>query len=179
MAKQTKVVMAAIEAVRTAKEQDITLSSMAERAGIDRSTLKNAKVLVEFGSIADLFEVTSGKIGLHPIADRIKATLTDEQRKQLKQTSTWNANRRKNLQEGAALWAKLGPALTALVELPKPQDMVEIVKSNTMRENSINQNLDAATKWLEEFAHEWSKIRLQRAQSHPVDTRDSSKASGA
>jgi len=181
IAKQAELAQAAIGGAKQwIEDPDATNEGISKALGIAKTTMSHARMILEYGTAIELVEVTSGKVGLGAAAKTIRARLSPEDVKKVKiRKAGWNNQRRKNLQNESVIWVKLGAALSALTELPSPKDVVPLVKKNYMREVTTNQHIYAASNWMEEFVHEWSRYQSAKSAKNTSDSGGSDAASGA
>lgn len=165
-------------AKRSVTDPTVVLSDEALKIGIARSTLTEVRILVEFGTQADVDAFLGGK-SARVLSEQVKANMKAEDLAKLRaRSAVWTPNRRELLSGDSALWGKFSPALRGLTELPKPPDMVALVKSNRMREQAVDQYLDAAFNWMEEFKSEWIKFRAAKPRGNSSNPGESSPTAG-
>lgn len=175
--KQISRARAVMNAARSSLKEGVPAQKAADDADVSRSSVTAARLILEFGSEDDIASVEFGKVGFRTLALKIHDTLTEEMRASLKRRAgLWTMDRREKLSGEAELWARFSPALRHLTELPKPADIVSVVKSNVMREAVVDQHISAALSWLTEFSNGWTKYKQNRNSS--VDTRTGGDVAG-
>ncbi len=128
--------------------------------GISRSTVTQARILLEYGTASELSSGLSGDVGLRTLADTIKKRLTPEQRKAIRTRNSAPTERyRSKMQANMNMWATFGPALLTLAKLPDVNDLIRTIRSNSTRIKAVDNNIGAASKWMEEFANAWAAIK--------------------
>lgn len=140
----------------------ISLNEAASLMGVARGTVVSAKTVLDHGSEVDLAAVRKGA-GLRPMADKIRASFTQEQRdehdrdKRERQlaNSRNHEDRQRTQQMHAEVWDRLKTALECLTALPLPSDVVVIVNGNPARRRGADDKCAAASKWLSDFARQW------------------------
>ena len=149
------------------KDSGVHATAAAAQFGVSRSSVTQGRTVLEFGTPQDIADVRNGKIGVRTLADRIRKNLPPETKEELRKRvgKTLTANHLVALATDKLLWAKLGPALRTLSELPHPKELISVVKGNNGRKKIINMYLRNATNWIEEFTNEW-----ERSQKSPSDT---------
>lgn len=149
------------------KDSGVHATAAAAQFGVSRSSVTQARTVLEFGSPQDIADARSGKIGVRTLADKIRKDLPPETKGELRKRAgkTLTANHLVALATDKLLWAKLGPALRTFSELPHPKELISVVKGNNGRKRIINLYLHNATNWIEEFTNEW-----KRSQEGASDT---------
>lgn len=178
--KRKEVAMVAIAAAKAVVAGKASITEAALQNNVSRDVVSEAKLILSYGSVEEIKAVETGASSITPIAAKIRRALPAETREAYRKrhvNGIYTEDRRANLHAKAILWAKLGPALRGLTELPLPSDMVKVVKGNGIREGSVNQYLNTATKWLEEFNHEWNKTSIN--EDDTVDAGGSNATSGS
>jgi hypothetical protein len=128
--------------------------------GISRSTVTQARVVLEFGTAAELSQGINAEVGLRTLADTIKKRMTPEQLKSMRSRNSAQSERyRSKVRANADLWGTFGPALLTISRLPDVNDVISIVRSNATRIKAVNANVDAAAKWMEEFSNAWAAFK--------------------
>jgi|SRR5712671_4866435 len=143
------------------KESGLHATAAAAQFGVSRSSVTQARTVLEFGTSQDIEDVRSGKIGVRPLADKIRKKISPEIKEELRKRvgKTLSTNHLVTLATDKALWAKFGPALRTFSELPHPKELIRVVMGNNGRKRVINMHLHNTTKWIEEFTNEWNKSR--------------------
>jgi len=140
----------------------ISLNEAAALMGVARSTVVSAKTVLDHGSEVDIAAARKGA-GLRPMADKIRASFTQEQRdehdrdKRERQAANTrhNEDRQRTQQMHAEVWDRLKTAMECLTALPLPSDVVAIVNGNPARRKGADDKCAAAAKWLSDFARQW------------------------
>ncbi|MCE4223439.1 ParB N-terminal domain-containing protein [Methylobacterium sp. C25] len=147
----------------------VSLSQAAELMGVARDTVVSAKTIIDHGSEIDIASARKGA-GLRPMADKIRASFTPEQRAAREReqaernasSNRANPDRIRTQQMHAEVWEQLRIAMEALTALPLPSDVVGIVKGNAARRRATENKCAAAAKWLSDFAQQWEARDGQR-----------------
>lgn len=173
--------IAALKAAKEAMAENIPITDAAKRHGISRRVTTQARLILEYGTVKDAENIQSGKASIEATASRIRNSLSPEVREEYQKRyangGAYTPARRSQLHEKATLWAKLGPALRGLSEMPRAIDAVALSRELGPRANTVNQYLPTAFKWLEEFNHEWNKASIN--EDDTVDARGSNATSGS
>jgi len=155
-------ILRAITAAELTFKGNTTVDEAAKEFNISRGSVRDARLILNYGSSADIDAAKAGS-GLVPLSKKIRKNLTPSQIEELKRRSgTITDKRRENIQTNAAIWSKFRPMLSGLTQLPSPEDMVKLVASNSSREATVNNHLNAATKWLEEFNNAWTEFHRNK-----------------
>jgi hypothetical protein len=168
--KETAV--AAIAAAKRSIEEKINIATLVKETGISKTTLSLARIIAEFGTPENIEDANSAKIGIRILGTKISKALSPEIKKQLHGRQGFDPmsdEHLKKLQTDAELWSKLKPALNSLVGFPRPQDVVESIRGNHMREMVVNQQLTPALNWLRELEHEWAKYQQAKSGENLTD----------
>ncbi len=170
----------AIEAARRSLKENRTATELADELKVSRSSVTLARLILEYGTAAELDAASNGDIGLRTLGDTIRERLPPDDRERLKhKTSVYTDARRENIKAQAELWAKLNSALKNLSNLPQPIDVIGVVKSNAMRENAVNAQIDIVAKWMEEFANEWTRYQQAKSEGHTSDPGNGNPTAGS
>ena len=81
----------------------------------------------------------------------MRAMLTQQQAQE-QAVAAAQAKAQQQAQMQADIWAKLGGALDALVALPLPADVADIVNKSPNRRRSVDGKLARSLQWLKDFA---------------------------
>lgn len=170
--------IAIMAAARLAVTTKINVTDAALQYGLSRHVVSAARLILEHGSPEDIKGVEESKIGFlataRKVRDLLPPDLVEARKLKYQNGGDMSLKMREELHAKATLWAKLGPAVRSLTELPLPSDMVSVVRASNKREESINLYLATAAKWLEEFTHEWAKY--QEHKNNSSDPRRGNKA---
>lgn len=138
--------------------EEITVEDAADEVGIGRSGPTLARIVLRFGTAADLANVLEGKLSLRTVHDEVKKRMTPEQMADLKvRNNKWTTKRRALEGSESQVWSELSDILKRLGGLPQPEDVINIVRRNNVRKMYVNQQIYAAAKWMEEFLEHWSR----------------------
>lgn len=163
-------VMAAVQ--RTLQTPKKPLTQIAEEAGLTRSIVNQARVVVLYGTKEEIELLSTGTSGLKSIYKKVKAHLTEEQKAELGGRRFAGLRSEKFMtlsDQDAALWGAFGPTLKSLTTLPSPKDMLGVVLRNRGREGSVKAFLTIATEWLMEFEHEWASHQRGKPKKDTSD----------
>ncbi len=128
--------------------------------GISRSTVTQARIVLEYGTAAELSSALGAEVGLRTLADKIKKRMTPDQLNTMRSRNSAQSERyRSKVRANANMWATFGPALLALAKLPDVNDLIRTIRSNSTRIKAVDNNIGAASKWMEEFANAWAAIK--------------------
>jgi hypothetical protein len=149
----------ALEAAELSLKGEGHVTALAKRLNVGRATTTQARIILEFGSEQDIADARSGAKGLRPLADEIRKTFSEETKEKLRKRTggALSPNHKSLLRTDQALWAKLGAALRNLSELPKPKELIHVVRHNGTRILTVRQRLLNAANWIEEFNNEWKR----------------------
>lgn len=131
-----------------------------ELFGVNRCTVKNAKVIWQEGTDEEIETVRSGKAGLHSLYVRIIArTKGKVWRKPSRQKDVLgvgrNPERVQNQKIRAEVWGKLRDALVALTSMPLMEDVVNVARSCD-RTGLVDSRVHKALACLEGFRDAWT-----------------------
>lgn len=139
------------------------VTEIADRELVSRHSILHARTVLEHGTAQELMDVTTGKLGLTIAYRAIRDRMSPEEREKLKKRHAPPSTQAREKYSGeAAIWAKLGPALRGLSELPSPQDVIKVITAHKARETTVTQHLDAASNWMEEFVNAWKGYKSGR-----------------
>lgn len=161
--KQTNLALDAARQVIA--DPTLTTTEVSEKTNVTRHSILSARVLLEYGTQAELDAVVAGKLGLSVVYDTIKERLSPEVREAIKKRHGRNSIKAREKYSGeASIWANLGPALRALSEMPNVQDVLPML-AHTGRVRTVNKHLEAASQWMEEFNRAWNGQQTRSAVS--------------
>jgi len=167
-----------LEAARkTYTDKSKTLTEVAAQFGVSRGIITEARIIVKYGTEREIDLVAEGKVGFTTIAAEIKQRLDPETRRQLKKNAGGvSTTHRDTRQQQADIWSKFAPMLHGVLGLPSPEDMVTVVKANQVRTRIVNENIEIATIWMEEFANAWQKHVNSKSNGSDVNAGRSNEA---
>lgn len=155
----------------TMADKTLTITDAAHRAQLARGTVAHARMILEFGTPEEIALVESGQFGLKRVRDMVRAHMTPEQRAELRsRIGVHTPTRSETTRAEAVLWRKFAPMLQNVNELPSPADLVKIVPRMARRDVTVNNYLDAAIKYLEDFKREWDAYQRSKASGSNPDT---------
>lgn len=147
-----------------------SLIDLGKAYGVAPASLSAARLIFEHGTPEEISKCRSGEWGVRDIAREIRKRLPPEIRAELQgRNGKFTQLRRELLQTDSLVWAKLGPAITVLAEMPSPKDAVVIAKSSGKRKELTLRHLNTALEWLMEFEYEWSKLQLGKPSKDNTD----------
>jgi hypothetical protein len=136
----------------------VPLKVAAKSSGVPRASISCARLVLSQGTDNEIKGVLDAKLGLLSTAKVIRKRASSDALNELRNHKrAWGEdnNRRENHRARTDLWAKLGPALRSISELPDPLDMVKVIKANHARVSTLNEYLPKAMMWLTEFSNVW------------------------
>lgn len=141
----------------------LSQGAASELMNVSIDTIQSAKTVLAKGTPEEIKAVQQGSAAVTTIAKQIRAnTLPAQRRKQAERSLSSvgkNPERIENQRINAEIWARLDEALSGLTHLPKPGEVVAIVRANASRSRATDTRLDRSLQWLEEFANEWRRSR--------------------
>jgi hypothetical protein len=172
-------VTAAFRAAQESLEKKIPATELSKKNHTSRSTVTQARLILQFGTQEEIDAVRSGRIGARPVANAIRQRLAPEVREQFKNNhGIFTDTRREVHKTEAQLWQGFGPHMKAFTELPHPSEMVRIALRNSERKKYVNNHLQAAIKYMEEFSNEWTRLTGQQHGNHSANPGRSEPAVG-
>lgn len=149
-----------LEAGQSAKE-------LSREQNQSRSSVTEARLILMFGTEEQIRLAREGEISLYKMSHLVRERMPFELRVQHRHKAlvgSYTQTRREINLADAATWARLGPSVTALTELPSPKEMVAFVRAKRQRKLVIEKHLERATLWLMEFEHEWKQFHGRTTQ---------------
>lgn len=149
----------ALEAAELSFKTKEHVTAIAKRLGVGRATTTQARIILEFGTEQEIIDARSGEKGLRPLADEIRKRFTETTKEDLRKRTggALSQHHLTLLQTDQALWSKLGEALRNLSGLPKPEELIRVVRHNNTRRREVKKHLLNAATWMEEFTNEWKR----------------------
>lgn len=141
-----------VDAVRFADENKVPLSEVAKTRSLPWSTLQETSVVLRFGSPEQISALEIGMLSLREAARELRKVKGRERRPMILSADAKAMNVSESL-----VFAKLRDALENIAALPRPSDVVVIVKRQPGRLATVQKNLSTAYSWIEEFADAWTK----------------------
>lgn len=129
----------------------------AAQSGSSRKASSDALLALRYGTPEEIEQIESGKLGLGPFLDQARARIPAEARKKTRKSPKVTAEWRGQWDTEMAMFNHLRDALNGLCSLPRPADVIPIMKKNGAREKRINEQLIQAFDWLTEFSDAWTK----------------------
>lgn len=150
-------------------ETVITVSDAAALMKVDKSMVDSARVILARGTPEDIAAADAGKVGVDPLARRIRGTARQKKPKgkrdaALSQTGH-NPERIQRLKMNADVWAKVGGALDALTAMPLPADVAGIIAGHPKRRLHAADKIARALQWLGEFAKAYDALTNGRSNA--------------
>lgn len=154
----------------------ISLDEAATLLGVSRSTVKNARLVLQEGTESEVSAADRGEVGVSTLAHNIRERdprdrRSDRKDKPQKRTEALAENHRRK-QLNAQMWGHLRDGLNAIASLPRASDVVAIARTHD-RAGVVDAKLFQSLQWMKDFAHEWSKRNQasaeeeQPANDHP------------
>jgi ParB-like chromosome segregation protein Spo0J len=131
----------------------VSQADTAKILNVHRTTVVDAKMLLEKGTPEQIQAVRSGKAAVSTFANQARANRTDAE-KAKRQTTNKEAHAER-MQMESQLYTATRDALNALSGLPHPAEVVRIIRQKRQLEKVIEGKLPQALKWLQEFANAW------------------------
>lgn len=143
-----------------------TRGRAAELLNVHFTTVASAKKVLQEGTPEEISAVESGKASVSTVAKQIRKGQSKEQRKKareapLSQTGK-NPERIQRQQINAEVWGRIRDALIHLTSLPCVEDAARIARG-TDKTGLVDQRLDRAFTYLENFRNEWKRSRENAA----------------
>lgn len=138
-----------------------TLEQAASMLNVSRASVVSAKKVLSEGTAEEIDAVKRGDAAASTIAKQIRRSMPTEKRQERRNAPLAsrgsNPERIQNMQIEAQLWEKLSGAIDNLTALPRPADVVAIVRKNASRTRQVDARISTAIRWLEEFSNEWNR----------------------
>lgn len=151
-----------------------TIDRAAELMNVNRSSVINAKKVLNEGTPEEIAAVRDGKAAASTIAKQIAANIPPEERhlggRNSPAVQASNVRKMEKIRMKAHVWGQLRDGLTAIANLPRPADVVPIARQHD-RIGLVDAKMFQSLQWMKEFAHEWSK-RNQAASNGNADDAD-------
>lgn len=147
-------VLAAFEAAALSINGVATADGAADRHGVHRSSVSHARLILAHGTEAEVAAVRSGAMPLRTTADAIRQRIPKDQRERRPQVRT--DEREAAIKADSDLWKQLIPALDALVGMPSPASVAQMVRRNPQRITAVNRVALQSLEWLQEFVDAWT-----------------------
>jgi len=122
---------------------------------VGRATVNSAKTVLKDGTADEIAAIEAGAAAVSTTALRIRSRRPKEKKKTGKLADVGkNPARIENLRLRAELWRHVRDALNHLTSLPRPDDVVAIVRAMD-KSGHVDRRLSRSLKWLKEFEHVW------------------------
>lgn len=145
----------ALAAARYALDNRTTRDEAAEKFSVNVHIISEALILLKHGTEQEIDDVTSGKVGLKRTIHSIRKRAPEVRLPG--KTPVKGKEALEEMKMDGAVWVELRDALKAITGLPRPADVVRIVKKNGQRTEVVDRHLMAAFGWITEFSDEWTK----------------------
>lgn len=139
---------------RTDAGQPVSVVQSAALMGVNKSTIADARRVLEEGTQEQIAEVKAGKTGVTQAAKSIRAKRTPEEKENVQSDQVQAHSERMQMQ--AQLYSSTRDALDALSGLPNPAEVVKIIRYNKKQATRIETKIQPALKWLQEFSNAWN-----------------------
>ena len=142
------------------KPTPLSLQEAADLAGVHRTTVAEAKVILNKGTDNLIAAVKSGAVGMSRAVEEIRAEQHPNKKKYKQRKDTdKDASRIQTLKRHGNIWQDLKQALLLLTGLPQPAEVVAIARiaDAKAKPGIINTKLAPARDWLREFEDEWNR----------------------
>lgn len=128
-----------------------------EALGVNRTTVGEAMLIMQFGTVEEIAKVEGGQIALRVMRDAIMARTTPAERAAKRRPPTQTAALKEARRQGVEVWEVLKTGLGAFTSLPSPKETATIVRNNAGRMEHTNRTLLVALTWIQEFSDEITK----------------------
>ncbi len=126
---------------------------------VSRSTVQEAKTVLDRGTPEEIAAVLAGTVSASTIGRQIRsgdgAARRKSKRDETLSHTGRNPERIQRAQINAEIWGRIRDALIHLTSLPLSADVVAIARAHD-RTGLVDQRLGQSLQWLKEFSHEWS-----------------------
>jgi len=146
---------------KTIGKPTVSKHRAAELMNVNSSSVSDARRVLAEATPDEVALVEAGRQAVTTLAADIRAGLTPEEREEKRQapktrknTADSHAVRIENARRKAHVWGTVRDAINALASLPLPADVAPIARSHD-RGGLVDEKLNRAREWLEEFAHVW------------------------
>lgn len=145
-------------AARIARDEGISQKKAADRISARESSVQEAMTILLLGTAEQIADVEAGRVAMGPMARHLRSTATPEQKRAAyREPVRTGPENTEGREFDAQVWGHLRAAIDALTSLPKPDDVINIVRKNGMRVEYVGRNVLAAQTWLEEFVNGYTK----------------------
>lgn len=153
------VAKAAFKAAEAAIAGKRSVTEEAKAAGVSRSAVTEARLVLEFGTDQQKEDALNYRVGIRTIAKAIRKSLPDRERRGRKRNGPKPTDPEylEGIRTDMELWTRFSVAIKNLSQMPNTLDMLRVLNANSQRKRSAEQYINTATKWLEDFANEWNK----------------------
>ncbi len=156
-------------AVKTAPA--VSQKDAAALLNVGRTTVQEAKTVLDRGTEEEILAVERGEIGVGPLAREIRrgvpsAVRAGNREASLAQTGK-NPERIQRQQLNAKVYREVRDAVVNLSGLPRPADVVKIVRAQDR--GVVGPKLEAAMYWLMEFSDEWNRQKIEEKSAVPAN----------
>lgn len=139
-------------------EQAMTSNKAAKLFNVGRDSVTFARKILDEGTPAEIAAVQKGEARVASLGRALRDKLPPKARRKAMGEAVSdrgrNPERIQKLRLNAEIWGRVREALTHLTSLPLAGEVAVIVRNND-KAGLVDQRLDKARKWLEEFSHVW------------------------
>lgn len=169
----------------------ITTTEAARLMGVSRPQLHEAKVVLARGTPEEIAAVEAGQESSSMLGRDIKAGLTPKERaakRTPEAAKLAQAASAQTLAMRGRIYGQVRDGVVALSTLPRPADVVRIVKTTSQHERKITAEIiNRALAWLTEFSNAWDRqgtppeveVEAKGAGDHHSDSGPSDGVAGA
>lgn len=147
----------AFRAARMANTDGVTQIDAAKAVGIARHLVCDASMILKYGTPEEIESAEKGEAAISQLMRSIRGRVAPDVRQQQRKTNRIGPDRRKENSDIAGIYTTLRGGLEAMTSLPRPQDVVDMMRRNSQRKAVIDQRLVASLTWLTEFSDAWTK----------------------
>ena len=148
--------IAALNGAQLMIEGNISQSDAAKIAGSARGSVQEAYLVLRYGTAEEIATLKAGTAGMRPIVDAVRQRIQDEGIDTRTRSPVISKSVSSERAVEAQVWDHLSSALDHINSLPRPEDMVGIVRKNALRNEAVSRKLLAALNWITEFSDAWT-----------------------
>lgn len=147
--------LAAVRAVDLVMTGTATSVEAAKQCGVNLVTVWNVRIILQFGSPEQIASMRAGQATIRSMVKEVRKLVPKKSRTHNTPAIPKNILARNDLD--AQMWTSLGDAIKNLTSLPRPADVVAMVRRNGQRKELVQSKLLDALNWITEFSDAWTE----------------------
>lgn len=144
----------AIEAAELSLNSQVRVVDAAAQLGVERHIVTAVRMILDHGTPEEIEELRTGSRGLTNMVTAIRKRAGRLPRIR---RSVWSNDTHDKRAFRNALWKNLSTALEAIVSMPHPAEVAEIIKTHPARRQCVDAKLLQSLSWLTEFSDVWTR----------------------